>query len=117
MKKLGFDILKGATILSTGSWSKGDQEWLLVTSAGTYRLFIEDNGVGGNDSHAYLDSVNGLVNIIGQPIVEVTEESDSYGAVVTLTAANDANCTIVIVHDHNGYYGFSYELVALPSKS
>jgi hypothetical protein len=110
MKKLGFDELKGKRILSVNPWDVGDKFWTIQTDGGPYNLLIEDDGCGGNDSNAFLSHVSGMEAILGQPITEVSEESDGYGAVIELGIANGQKCVITIIHEQNGYYGFSYEL-------
>lgn len=109
MKKQGFDILKGQRIMSYEQWDNEAQYFNFQTENKNYCLNIEDDSYGCNDSHAYLSSINNIDNILNQEIIEVTEESDSYGAEITLRTRENA-CVIQIVHDHNGYYGFSYEV-------
>lgn len=110
-KKLGFDELKGKRINTADKWDEGDKSWTLHTDNGDYELQIDDDGCGGNDSNAFLSDVCGLDAIAGKEIVAVDEESDSYGARIKLRTADSSECIINIVHDHNGYYGFSYELL------
>lgn len=113
-KKLGFDELKDKRILSVDQWTRGDKSWTLHTDAGDYELFIDDDGCGGNDSNAFLSEVNGLDTMLNQEIVAVEENADSYGAEIKLNGANGAQCVINIIHEQNGYYGFSYELISRP---
>ncbi len=110
MKKQGFDILKGQTIVSFHIWEQPNYKAAsFKTTTHKYNLEITDEGAGGNDSDAYLESITGGESIIGQEIVEVTEESDNYGAIIKLITDN-SKCVITIIHDHNGYYGFDYEV-------
>jgi hypothetical protein len=113
-KKLDFTQLVGRRIMSADAWLNGASCWTIRTDGGDYRLVIEDDGCGGNDSHAYLSQVDGLPEIIGAVIDSVSEESDSCSAEIKLRAASGLSCIIGITHDHNGYYGFSYELVPVP---
>lgn len=108
-KKLGFDILKGQKIISFEPWSNGDKGWYFNTESQRYYLEIDDDGCGCNDSNAYINYIQDLDKILNQEIIEVDEGSDSYGANITLKTREN-ECFIVINHDHNGYYGFSYEL-------
>ncbi len=108
-KKLGFDILKGQKIISFENWSEGDKSWNFSTENHKYNLHIEDDGCGCNDSNAYINYIQDLDKILNQEIIEVDEGSDSYGANITLKTREN-ECFIVITHDQNGYYGFSYEL-------
>lgn len=112
IKSLGFDELIGKKILSFNEWSKGDGAWSFKTDSGDYTLKIDDEGYGCNDSHAFLESIVGLEGILNQTILKVDEVSHggSSGETITLETAH-GNCVIEIIHEHNGYYGFSYELV------
>lgn len=114
-KKLGFDELIGKRLLSAEAWESGDTSWLLHTDAGDYLLDIEDDGCGGNDSHAFLSGVSGLDAVKGEIIASVDEDSDAYGAEAKLHAGTGKTCIINITHEQNGYYGFAYELVLLPN--
>ena len=77
---------------------------------GKFELIIEDEGDGGDDSHAFLESVDGINTILNQKIISVDESYDSsYGASIDIFTHN-GRATILITHEHNGYYGFSYEL-------
>jgi len=112
-KLLGFDVLKGSVILSVGSHAQGDKTWIIHTNNGTYELWIDDDGCGGcNDSYAFLESVDGIENIIGKTITNVDDKSNSYSATIKLMS-DEAYCTIKIIHEQNGYYGFSYQLIKL----
>ena len=111
-KLLGFDVLKGSVILSVGSHAQGDKTWIIHTNNGTYELWIDDDSCGCNDSNAFLNSVDGIDNIIGKVITSVDDDSDSYSATIKLMA-DDTCCTINIIHEQNGYYGFSYQLIKL----
>jgi len=114
-KKLGFDELIGKRLLSAEAWESGDKSWLMHTDAGDYRLEIEDEGCGGNDSHAYLSGVSGMDDVRGEVIASVEEESDGYGAEVRLRTVAGKTCFINITHEQNGYYGFAYELIFCPN--
>lgn len=108
-KKLGFDILKGQKIISYNKWENGDKSWDFETSERKYNLYIDDDGCGCNDSNAYIDDIQDLDSILNQEIIEIDEESDPYGARIKLKTQEN-ECLIVINHDQNGYYGFSYQL-------
>lgn len=110
MKKLEFEEIKGKTIVSADAWKRKDQSWRFKTNDGDYELYISDDGPQ-NDSFAYIESILGLESIIGKEIIEVQEESDSEHAIITLRAKRSKDCIININHQHNGYYGFSYELI------
>lgn len=116
-KKLSFDELKGKRILDAAHWTHGDKSWLLRTDAGDYELRIDDDGCGCNDSNAFLSGVSNLGALLGQEIVDVSEEADDYAAEIKLRATNGAECVINITHEQNGYYGYSYELVPIPSRA
>lgn len=112
MKSLGFDELIGKKILSFEKWDKGDKSWDFKTDSGDYDLEIYDESYECNDSHACLESIVGLEGILNQTILTVDEVSHGgrFGETITLKTAYDT-CVIEIVHEHNGYYGFSYELI------
>lgn len=110
-KKLGFDELNGKRINAAGKWLEGGGSWMLYTNNGDYELRIYDDGSYGSDSHAFLSSVRGLDTITGKEIVVVDEESNRDEAEVKLRTADGSECIINITHSHNGYYGFSYELL------
>lgn len=112
IKSLGFDELIGKKILSFEKWDNGDKSWGFKTDSGDYSLEIDDESYGGNASNAFLESIVGLERILNKTIEKVDEVSHGgrNGETVTLKTAN-ANCVIEIVHEHNGYYGFSYELI------
>lgn len=95
--------------MSYEQWDNEAQYFNFQTENHNYCLNIEDEGYCGNDSHAYLSSVDNIDAIINQEIIEVTEESNSYSAEITLRTRENT-CVIQIIHDHNGYYGFSYEI-------
>lgn len=112
-KKLGFDVLKGQKIVSFEKWENGDKTWDFQTNERKYNLYIDDESCGCNDSNAYIDFIQNLDKILNQEIIEVIEDCESYGAEITLKTRENS-CVIQINHDHNGYYGFSYELLELP---
>jgi len=114
-KKPGFDGLIGKRLLSAEAWENGDKSWLLRTDAGDYRLEIDDDVCGCNDSNAFLSGVSGLDDVKGEVIVSVDEDSDAYGAEAKLHTAAGKTCVINITHEQNGYYGFAYELILCPN--
>lgn len=87
------------------------QELFLTCDDGAeFVLRVDDEHHGYNDSHAYIDSVV-LNRLFGLVIVNVEETNrDSYGVELVIHAGTQRG-HIKIVHDHNGYYGFSWELV------
>ena len=106
MKKLGIDELIGYTIKSY------TKEGTIVTEEGEiFEIHLEDDGCGGNDSHAFFEKFD-LDNIIGEKILEIHEEGGTNvdGAVFTLKTKM-AMGIIEIVHESNGYYGWGYEVV------
>lgn len=109
MKKQDFNQLIGKKIIAIFEWISGDQSLVIVTDSGVFNLNIEDESWGCNDSHAYLHGIVGIESVLNQEITGVEERSESYGAEIKLIAAT-GTCTIDIQHDHNGYYGFSYDL-------
>jgi hypothetical protein len=110
-KKLAMDQLVGKRIVSADKWEDAHKSWALRTDAGNYTLQIEDDGYGGNDSHAWLSGVASLDTITGKTIARVEEESNGYGAEIKLHTEDGAVCVLKITHEQNGYYGFCYELV------
>lgn len=108
-KKRSFDEVKGQTILSSNPYE--GYYWNFRTNCGDYTLQVDDEGYGCNDSHAYISAISGLEAIIDKEIVNVEESSNSDEAEIKLYTADGSVCVINIIHDHNGYYGFSYELV------
>ena len=108
--KLEFKDLIGKRIISASSWEHGDKEWKICTDNWDYTLQIDDDSCGGlNDSWACISSITGFKNIIDKVITRVHESANSYSAEITLFA-QDSICSIDIIHQHNGYYGFSYIL-------
>lgn len=109
MKKQEFTQLIGKKITSISDWTSGDDSLVITTDSGVFNLNIDDEGGYGNDSHAYLHDISGLQYILGQEITGVEERSDSWGAEIRLQTDKGV-CVIDIRHEHNGYYGFSYDL-------
>lgn len=74
-------------------------------------LTLDDDGPF-NDSYAYLGKID-IEEIIGEKIVSADEKDwDSYGGTILLKTARNTG-TIEILHDHNGYYGFGYDISGL----
>lgn len=87
---------------------------IVCVSGRRFEIQLEDDGCGGNDSHAYLDGSD-VGGLYGQIITEAyPEDSSSYG-VRLVFKASDRRGWIQITHDHNGYYGFSYEVKEIKS--
>ncbi len=107
-KKLSIDALIGQVIKKV-TYDKNN--CVLTMKDGTkYDIRLEDDGGGtGNDSYAYFSAV-ALTSILHRKIISAEETNDdSYGAVFVIKTKN-AEGAIVITHEHNGYYGWSYEL-------
>ncbi len=102
--KLGeLDQLIGETITSYRDGS------FVCASGRRFELDIEDDGCGGNDSHAFV-SGSDMLPILGRVITDAyPKDCSSYGANLMFEAAG-CNGVITIEHDHNGYYGFSWSL-------
>lgn len=97
------DQLIGETILS---YSDGS---ITCASGRRFEIDIEDDGCGGNDSHAYLDGSD-VEGIYGKTITAAyPKDYSSYGVLLTFEAG-DQRGWIQITHEHNGYYGFSYDV-------
>ncbi len=112
-KKLGIDSLIGKVITSY-DFDKDNFDGKL-SNGGTFGIHLEDDSCGCNDSHAFFGEAN-LHNLIGQPITEAGEfDSDSYGCTLRLKSG-ELEGFIQIIHEHNGYYGFSYEVFITEPK-
>lgn len=110
-KKGDFNQLIGQKIVAFGSppTDRETKDYYIGTDKYDYNLLIDDDNCGCNDSWAYLKSAD-LLQIANQEIIDIEEESDSYGATVKIITKDNFG-TLIIVHDQNGYYGFSYDLV------
>lgn len=79
-------------------------------------LDIQDEGCGGNDSHAYLDD-DDMYRVLGFPILAAyPTDASSWGVTLTFESQGGSipvRGTVTITHEHNGYYGFSWELVEI----
>ncbi len=106
-KKLSIDALIGQTI-KKAEFDK-DSCVLFMKDGSSYGIDLQDDSCGCNDSYAYFGEIQ-LSDIIGKKIVSAIESnSDSYGAVFVIKTKN-AEGTIQVIHEHNGYYGWGYEL-------
>ena len=104
------DILIGSTI-TAHELSSCKKSLEIKTAAGkTFEILVDDEGSGGNDSYAWISSVS-LSEVVGHEITTAHHEnSNSYGVTLVLKAGDRVGM-IEIEHEHNGYYGFSYEVV------
>jgi hypothetical protein len=109
-KKTECTALIGLTIQSV-DFSK-DHLSMVLSDGRNISVDLDDDGCGGNDSHAYFGKID-IEDIIGEKILSADEHDfDSCGGTIILkTARNTA--TIEIIHDHNGYYGFAYDISGL----
>ena len=70
---------------------------------------VHDDGDGGNDSHAYFINFGNINAIIGEKIIFA--ESDINGDETYFTIKTETKtATFQIVHEHNGYYGYSFSV-------
>lgn len=74
-----------------------------------FEIDIEDDGCGGNDSHAFI-SGSSVGALYGHVITAARTEDDSSDGVCFVLEAGDLRGWVQITHDHNGYYGFSYDI-------
>lgn len=107
-KKQSFDILIGEKIVKYTHPDKKDSSFSFESDKYRYDLSIDDDGPQ-NDSHAYINYISNFDGILNKEIISVNEHSESYGAEIKIDTAY-STAEIDINHDHNGYYGFSYEL-------
>lgn len=110
MKKTECTALIGLTIKGYVSTKHG----LLILLSDNREISIDlsDDSDGGNDSHAFFGEID-LADIVGETILSADEKDwDSYGGTILLKTARNTG-TIEIIHDHNGYYGFSYDISGL----
>ncbi len=108
-KKLDIDALVGKTIASYTF----DQYLVtfLCADGSRFEIHLEDDGNGtGNDSHAWFSGCD-LTPLVDRPIVSAHHEDESSEGVNLLLETADTSGFIAITHEHNGYYGFSYEVV------
>jgi len=110
-KKGQFDQLIGQKIVAFGSPPTDNRfkNYYIGTDKFDYNLILDDDSDGGNDSWAFLQSAD-LISIANQEIIDIEEVSDSYGATIKIFTKDNFG-TITIVHEQNGYYGFSYDLI------
>lgn len=109
-KLLDIDVLNGETIVSIEGQVKDSFLRLHCKSGKVYDINIEDDGDGGNDSHAFISDID-MDKVIGRKIVDARhEDKDSYGVTLKFMTKEMQLGTITIQHDHNGYYGFSYHV-------
>ena len=107
-----FQQIDGHVIESVEKMS--EKEARIVTNLNCYRLIVEDDGSGtGNDSYAF------IAEIIYGPVVKplygrkkISEKQDSDCAQIDIVDAIGNQLEITIKHEHNGYYGFTYELLS-----
>lgn len=102
-----FSILNGETIVSVEG-GEGDHNLHFKTLSGkNISIHISCDGDYGNDSNAYFTNFDGLNSILNQEVV-VTSAED--GSDITHFAIKTRNsiAAFQIVHEHNGYYGYSY---------
>jgi hypothetical protein len=105
----GIEQLIGDKIVSAREWQHRDEGWSFTTTKGEYELDIYYDA--GNDSLAFIDTVLNLDSVLGKTIVSAQELNyDSYGCELELIAEDGSVCKIVLEHQHNGYYGFNYQL-------
>ena len=99
--------LIGETI---SSYRLENEQLLRITceSGRVFHMALEDDGGGtGNDSHAFFQNVTLITD---HKVTAVREEDrDSYGARFVVECEYRAG-VIEVVHDHNGYYNFSWEV-------
>lgn len=106
-KILSIDQLVGRTLIAYTK-AEDDKSIDLVTDSGTYMLSIMDEGPL-NDSNAYIKRIR-IAGLFQDKIIRAFERnSSSYGVDLVLETENLVG-VIQIKHDHNGYYGFNYEL-------
>ncbi len=113
-KKLSIDTIVGQ-IIKKVEFSK-DFCLLTMKDGSKYNIDLQDDGSGtGNDSYAFFGEID-LGQIINRKIVAAKEDSDSYGGILTIetrawgSETKNPKGTIQIIHSHNGYYGWGYEL-------
>ncbi len=106
-KKLDIDVLIGHTLRG---WTLADPKRLILyCDDHQWVVQVDDDGAGGNDSYASVTDVR-LTDLIGETITGARHEGggDDVGL---LLEAGDRRGSITLRHDHNGYYGWSYEVV------
>lgn len=114
-KRGDMDQLVGETITSCEGKAGDEQMTFFCASGKVFTFWLEDDGGGtGNDSHAF---ISGISIPIGEPITLVTERGrDSYGArfVFGVASVDEEDAAesfyLDVTHEHNGYYGWGYEL-------
>jgi hypothetical protein len=113
-RQLDIDILKGCII---DHYDVEEQSITVQTrNGGLYHIQLEDEGAGGNDSHAYFSEVD-LKPVIGKRITKAWHEDESRDGVRLVLQAGVATAIVQVIHQNNGYYGFSYEvIVARPEQ-
>lgn len=86
---------------------------LTCADSSRYEITLQDDGEGGNDSHASFTGCD-LTPILNRPIVEAWAESPPYDGANLMLKTSESDGFIAITHESNGYYGFSYEVVPVP---
>lgn len=108
-KKTECTALIGLTIQS---YTSENDLYMVLSDGRKISVDLDDDGAGGNDSHAYFGKID-IDDIIGEKIISADEHNfDNCGGTIILKTTRNTG-TIEIVHDHNGYYGFAYDISGL----
>ena len=102
-----FSILTGKTIVSVSA-EKHYIRFYLV--GGFCDIDLSDDGPQ-NDSHAFFVNFEALNSIVNKVVVSaVDNEINKDNCEFTLTFADGTKIVFESQHEHNGYYGYSYQV-------
>jgi len=106
-KLLEFSILTGKTIASYTA--EKDCVDFYTTDKEVISVILSDDGPM-NDSHAYFLNFEGMENILHKKIVKADDTPGHDEADFLIELEDGSKATFSTIHEHNGYYGYSYEI-------
>ncbi len=84
---------------------------LICADGARYEIQLEDDGCGGNDSHAFFTGCD-ITPLIGRSVTQAwAENATDYDGANLMLKTVDTEGYIGIVHESNGYYSFGYEVI------
>jgi len=107
-KLLEFSILTGKTIASYTA-EKDCVDFTTIDNE-VISINLSDDGDGGNDSYAYFLNFEGMENILHKKIVKADDTPGHDEADFLIELEDGSKATFSTIHEHNGYYGYSYEI-------
>lgn len=86
---------------------------IVCESGRVFHMTLTDEGAGGNDSHAFF---NDVCLIKDAKITAVREEDNDRDGARFVIECKWKSGLIDVVHNSNGYYGWSYDFVEVEPK-